>query len=72
MKTFGVDPVILPANPTAADTTTTAKRLLEFSDQCRLDVYLHTRRKFYVGTVLVDESTSMMEVYREISELRLE
>ena len=70
--TFGTDPVILPTVPTVPDNTATAKILLVLSDQCLLDMYLHTCRKIYVGTTGVDESTSMMEICREISELRKE
>ena len=46
--TFGTDPPILNANPVGSvhSSTTTAKQLLNFSDQCRLDVYLHACREF--------------------------
>jgi len=66
---FGKNPVLLPSNPTSSNNTTTAKLLLDFSDQCRLDVYMYACRKFYVGTAKVDKHTSIMEVYREISSL---
>jgi len=61
--------VLLPSNPTSTDGTATAKLLLEVSDQCRLDVYLHACRKFCVGNAKVDENTSTIEVCREISGL---
>ena len=71
-NTFGVNPVILPTVPTKPEHQNAAKLLLDLSDQCRLDVYLDACRKFYVGTTSVDGTTSMMEVCREISELRME
>jgi len=64
--------VLLPSKPTSIDGIVTAKLLLEFSDQCRLDIYLHVCRKFYVGNTKVDENTSMIEVCREISGLSQE
>jgi len=71
-NTFGSDPVTPPTNPAISDKTATTNLFLNFSDQCRLDVYLHTCHKFYVGNTSVDTSTSMMEVCRKISNLRLE
>jgi len=70
--TFGKDPLLLPSNPTSIDGTVTTKVLPEFSDQCRLDIYLHACCKFYVGNAKVDENTSMMKVCREISVLSQE
>ena len=71
-STFGSNPVILPTIPTKPEHTNAAQLLLDLSEQCRLDVYLNACRKFYVGTTIVDRTTSMMEVCREISELRQE
>jgi len=71
-NTFGSDSIILSTNPAMADTTTTAKLLLEFSDQCCLDVYLNACRKFYVGSMSVNTRTIMIEVCGEILKLRLE
>ena len=70
--TFGKNSVLLPSNPTSPDNTTTAKLLLDFSDQCRLDVYMYAFRKFYVWNAKVDKTTSMMELCQEISSLRQE
>ena len=60
--TFGKNPILLPSNPTSSDITTTENLLLDFSDQCRLDVYMYACWKFYVGNAKVDKNTSMMEV----------
>ena len=71
-NTFGTDPPIINDAPVGKfnENNTTAKQLLEFSDQCRLDVYLHACREFYVGKAKVDKNASMREVCREISLLR--
>jgi len=66
---FGKNPVLLPSNPTSSDNTTTAKLLLDFSDQCRSDVYMYTCGKFYVGNAKLSKNTSMMEVCQEMSSL---
>ena len=71
-KVFGNNPVLLPPNPTSVDGATTAKLLLDFSELCRLNVYLHACRKFYVGGSNIDKNTSAQEVCREISDLRQE
>ena len=52
--------------------STTAKLLLDFSEICRLDVYLHACRNFYVGSFNIVKNNSAQEVYREISVLRQE
>ena len=54
------------------DSAITAKLLLDFSEQCHLDIYLHAYRKFYVGSSNIDKNTSAQEVCREISDLRQE
>ena len=43
-KVFGKNPVLLPVNPTSVDSATTTKLLLDFSELCHLDVYLHACR----------------------------
>ena len=48
-STFGSNPVILPTVPTKPEHTNAAQLLLDLSDQCHLDVYLHACRKFYVS-----------------------
>ena len=53
-KVFGKTPVLFPPNPTSVDSSTTVKLLLSFSELCRLDVYLHTYRKFYIGSSNID------------------
>ena len=70
--TFGKYPVLLPSNLTSTDGTATAKVLLEFSNQCCLDIHLHTCRKFYVGNAKVKKNTSMTEVCQEVSRLSQE
>ena len=67
---FEKNPVLLPPNLTSVDGATTAKLLLDFSELCRLDEYLHACRKFYVGSSNIDKNTSAQEVCREISDLR--
>ena len=71
-KVFGKNPILLPPNPTSVDSATTSKILLDFSELCRLDVYLRACRKFYVGSSNINKNTSVQEVCREISDLRQE
>ena len=54
------------------DSATTTKILLDFSELCRLGVYLHACRKCYVGSSNIDKNTNVQEVCREISGLRQE
>ena len=68
-NTFGKEPALLPMSPTNVDANDNAKELLEFGKQCRLDVYMHACRQFYVGNAAVDTNTNMMEVCSEISKL---
>ena len=63
-EVFGKNPVLLPPNPTSVDSSTTAKLLLDFSELCQLNVYLHTYRKFYIGSSNIDKHTSAQEVCR--------
>ena len=71
-KVFGKNPVLLPPNPTSINSSTTSKLLLDFNELCRLDLYLHAYRKFYVGNSKIDKNTSTQEIYREILDLRQE
>ena len=71
-KVFGKNSILLPPNPTSVDSATTSKILLDFSELCRLDVYLRACRKFYVGSSNINKNTSTQEVCREISDLRQE
>ena len=71
-KVFGKNSVLLPPNSTSLDSFTTAKLLLNSSELCRLDLYLHEYRKFYVGKSNIGKNTSAQEVCREISDLRQE
>ena len=57
-KVFGYKPVLLPPNPTSVASSTTANLLLNLSELCRLDVYLHVCRKFYVGSSNIDKNVS--------------
>ena len=72
LKFFCKNPVLLPPNLNSVDSSTTVKLLLDFSELCRLDVYLHVYYKFYVGSSNIDKNTSAPEVCREISDLRQE
>ena len=63
-KCVDENPVLLPPNPTSVDSATAAKILLDFSELCHLDVYLHACRKFYVGSSNIDKNTSAQEVSR--------
>ena len=69
-KVFGKKPVLLPPNPTSVHSFTTVELLLNFSELCRLDVYLHACHKFYVDSSNIDKITSAQEVCREISDPR--
>jgi len=71
-EVFGRDPMLMPENPSDRYIPTTAKSMLEFADQCRLDVYLHECHRFYVGNKTVDKDTCMLEVCREIASLKQE
>ena len=71
-KIVGKNHVLLPPNPTSVDSATTTKLLLDFSELCPLDVYLHTCRKLYVGSSNIEKNTSAQEVCREISNLHQE
>ena len=71
-KVFGKNPVLLPPNPTSVHSFTTVELLLNFSELCRLDVYLHVYHKIYVGSSNIDKNTSTPEVCREVSDLRQE
>jgi len=71
-EVFDKDPMLMPANPSDRDSSTTAKSMLDFADQCRLDIYLNACRRCYVGNAMVDKDTSMLEVCREMSSLKQE
>jgi len=71
-EVFGKDPMLIPANPSDRDSSTTAKSMLDFADQCRLDIYLYACCRFYVGNATVDKDTSILEVCREIASLNQE
>jgi len=60
------------ANLGDRDSSTTAKSMLDFSDQCRLDISLNACHRFYVVNATVDKNTSMLEVCREIASLKQE
>jgi len=64
--------MLIPVNPSDRDSSTTAKSMLDFVDQYRLDIYLRAYRRFYVGNATVDKYTSMLEVCREIVSLKQE
>ena len=61
---FGKNTALLPQNPPLVDSSTTEKNLLDFSELCRLDVYLHACRKSYVGSSNIDKYTNAQEVCR--------
>ena len=71
-KVFGKYPVSLPPNPTSVDVSTTVKLLLNFSELCRLDVYLYAYRKFMSVVLILKKISNAQEVCREISDLRQE
>ena len=44
--------------------------MLDFSELCHLDVYLHTCRKVNISSSNIDKNTNAQEVCREILDLR--
>jgi len=71
-EVFGKEPMLVPASPSDRDSSTTAKNMLDFADQCHLDIYLHACCRFYVDNATVDTDTSMLEVCRDIALLKQE
>ena len=71
-KTFGNKPVILPSNPMQANNTGVKDKLREYSDKCKLDIYLNLCEQDYVGDDFVDNALNSQEICRAIGELRQE
>ena len=65
-KPTTIDPDII----TSQYTTSTARRLYFFVKNCKLDVFLHMCRKYYVGYDSVDNSLSVQDLCRQISEIK--
>ena len=50
IKTFGDRPLMLPINPTSTGKNKVQMILREYAEKCKLNVFLHACREFYVGS----------------------
>ena len=68
--TFGTHPIILPSSPTSTKSESCLSVIQEYSDLCKLSIYMYLCRLNYVGNATVDTSLNTLEVCTEISSLR--
>ena len=68
-STFGINPRLLPTNPSNIDSSHLQRNLRQFSDRCKLDIFLHLCMLDYVGSDSIDISLNVQEVCRKISSL---
>ena len=69
-EVFGGKPTILDTNIiTLQDSTSTSMRLYYFVEKCKLGVFLHICRKYYVGHESVDNSFIVQDMYHHLSEI---
>ena len=67
-EVFGDKPKIISPNIiTSKDITSTARSLYYFGEKCKLDLFLHVCRKYYVGHISVENSLIIKEVCHKIS-----
>ena len=72
-EVFGDKPTIIPQNIVMLqDTTTTARSLYLFGEKCKLDVFMHMCRKYYVVHNSVDNSLIIQDVCCKIIEIKKE
>ena len=69
-KTFGSSPTLMPSKPTDTDNDSTMLMLYNFSEKCKLDIFMHLRMLNYVGNEKFDLSLNVVEVCRQISEVK--
>ena len=65
-KTFGYKQNILPPNPVSQYSSNGATFLYAYSEKCKLDVFIHICRTFYVGCNSVDNYLSIKDVCHRI------
>ena len=53
-QTFGDDPDMLPERPWDSNVTVARKILHEYSEQCKLDIFIHLCQLDYVGESNID------------------
>ena len=53
---FGDRPLMLPINPTSTGKNVVQMILREYAEKCKLDVFLHAFKDFYVGSNTKDSS----------------
>ena len=65
--TFGKNPRVLPMIPTGSDIHDIQNLLREFSDKCRLDIFMHQCMIDYVGNDKVDPTLHVQDVCKQLS-----
>ena len=70
VKTFGSNPTLLPSMPTHPDNGSAMLLLHNFSEKCKLDIFIHLCMLDYVGNDIVDPSLNVVEVCRQISDVK--
>ena len=67
-EVFGDNPIILYTNVTTSqDSKSTDRILYSFGEKCKLDVFLHMCKKYYVVHNSVDNSLRFEDLYGQIS-----
>ena len=70
-STFGKAPVMLHTSPTKMTTVKSCQTTLrEYSDICKLEIFLHLCQLNYVGQANVDVSLNTLDICSEISKLK--
>ena len=64
--------IIAPNIITSQDTTSAARILYSFGKKCKVHVFLHIFRKYYVRHDSLDNSLSVQDLCRQISEIKQE
>ena len=70
IHTFGAHPKLLPTNPIGLDTRIIQRLLREYSEKCKLEIFMHLCMLDYVGDDRVDQSLHINEVSRKISAIK--
>ena len=70
VRTFSSNPTLVPSKPIYTDNSSAMLLLHNFSEKCKLDVFMHLCILDYVGNDKVDPSLNAVEVCRQISEVK--
>ena len=62
IKTFGDRPLMLPINLTSTGKNEVQMILREYAERCKLDVFLHACRDFYMGSNAKDLSAKAVHI----------